>query len=55
MKCPVPCQICEEVVELAALHFRSICECHPDDTCEHGICDECLDEFFEDEVEDDEL
>lgn len=47
MKCPVPCSECGEVVELHTIHFRVRCDCHPDDTCQHGICDECLDEYLE--------
>lgn len=45
MKHPTQCSECEEVVELHALHLRVRCDCHPDDHCDHGICDACLDEY----------
>lgn len=40
------CSECPNVVELDSLHFHVRCDCHPDDSCTHGICDECLDEYL---------
>lgn len=51
MKCPTPCYRCGEIVELDGLHFNTgigDCNCGVDESCTHGICDEC---FNEDESE----
>lgn len=50
MRCPCPCYECGDVVELSDLSFRVRCDCHPDDGCEHGICDECLTAYVEEDA-----
>jgi hypothetical protein len=52
MKCPVPCDVCGEIIELDAAHFQTnYCGCRGMDSCTHGVCDQCLDDY-EDEVHD---
>lgn len=42
IKCPTPCYLCGDVVELSALHFHtSFCGCVECD-CAHGLCDDCF-------------
>lgn len=44
MKCPSPCSICGEIVELDALHFYTCeCDCGADgqSACTHGVCEDC--------------
>lgn len=45
----VTCAECGKDFPLADIHLRVRCDCHPDDECEHGICDVCLDEYMKDD------
>ena len=62
MKCPTPCHRCGDEVELHDLHFRTtLCRCDElgSDHCDHGVCDDCLDDIltgegFEHEAEGEE-
>lgn len=49
MKCPTPCYCCNQIVELHDLCFYSgiVCDCQADGECEHGICDECIEEYVQ--------
>jgi len=42
MDCPVMCTNCNVVVELWDLNFHMDCSCVIWETCDHGICDNCL-------------
>lgn len=57
MKCPVPCCVCGDIIELGAAHFHTIvCTCSIDGSCTHGICDDCFEDRPDDsEDEDDEM
>lgn len=47
MRCPGPCFICGEEIELSDARFHTgYCECDPDRDCTHGVCEECYDEVW---------
>lgn len=50
MRCPVPCYICGDFIELSDAKFETVlCGCR--DNCTHGVCVDCLEGLEDDEDE----